>query len=499
MLIYKIHPAIGVARVGDHPDKFFVGPEAPGQPGMEIPDGDGPETSIANGSYKESGRIKRQAARFRIFEYDQVGGSQTLIREITAADATITWTVVLVNRKAALDHKPPLNGIDHRVAARQRNTSVVGAARAGLVIRDPRNQSITGRNQFGVKFDQGEFLGKKVYLGELRTDQDGRLLVLGGRGISASADGNQTLDFANNDNWHDDVSDGPVTATIKFTGDNERADEASAWVTVAPPDFAPGVGGIVTLYDVAFQAAIAQGFRAAAVKPSFRRHILPVILRATNLRFVGDQNDPATGSNFWGSLPRDPVALSSTATTAAAVALRSAVVEALTSPTIESVLKDAIIPDFLRTYLAQYKAGEFVSDLNTPVPALSASEALDRAALEACVGLNFFPGIEASQTMRKKIYAEAFRFDPTLPDVTAGFLTEVMACPWQADFEECRDEWWPSQRPDMVMTNPDQIPGSRAKWAQGVNSRDDMVSKWSTLPFVVPTTSAAGETVFVKQ
>ena len=34
--VYKIHPAIGVARVGNHPDAFFVGPEAPGSAGVEI-------------------------------------------------------------------------------------------------------------------------------------------------------------------------------------------------------------------------------------------------------------------------------------------------------------------------------------------------------------------------------------------------------------------------------------------------------------------------------
>ena len=27
MAVYKIHPAIGIARVGNHPDAFFVGPE----------------------------------------------------------------------------------------------------------------------------------------------------------------------------------------------------------------------------------------------------------------------------------------------------------------------------------------------------------------------------------------------------------------------------------------------------------------------------------------
>ena len=53
---YAIHPGIGIARVGNSPDEYFIGPEAPG----EVPDPDG--------GYKDSaGRIKRQAARFRIY------------------------------------------------------------------------------------------------------------------------------------------------------------------------------------------------------------------------------------------------------------------------------------------------------------------------------------------------------------------------------------------------------------------------------------------------
>ena len=50
----RIYPSIGVARLGDSLDQFFVGPEAPGCP----PNPDG-------GFKDPEGRIKRQAARFR--------------------------------------------------------------------------------------------------------------------------------------------------------------------------------------------------------------------------------------------------------------------------------------------------------------------------------------------------------------------------------------------------------------------------------------------------
>ena len=81
-----IHPAVGVARVGDSPDEYFLGPE---QPGAE-------ETPA---SYKDqAGRVKRQAVRFRIFAYDE---SDTVIGELTADDAEIAWTVHLVTGMGA--------------------------------------------------------------------------------------------------------------------------------------------------------------------------------------------------------------------------------------------------------------------------------------------------------------------------------------------------------------------------------------------------------------
>ena len=60
--LYKIHPAIGIARVGNSPDEFFIGPERIG----EEPD--------PPGGFKDAQcRVKRQAARFRIFAHHDDG------------------------------------------------------------------------------------------------------------------------------------------------------------------------------------------------------------------------------------------------------------------------------------------------------------------------------------------------------------------------------------------------------------------------------------------
>lgn len=80
--IYKIHPSIGIARVGNSPTQFFIGPEIPGVPPMEIVNGQ--ERPLQK--YKDKhGLIKRQAARFRVFEYEQnEEGVISSGREITA-------------------------------------------------------------------------------------------------------------------------------------------------------------------------------------------------------------------------------------------------------------------------------------------------------------------------------------------------------------------------------------------------------------------------------
>src|SRR5262245_33056656 len=82
----KIFPSIGIARLGNS-DQFFIAPELPGVH----------ETPF--GGYKDAQcRIKRQAARFRVFGFDAGGNLQ---QEITSADAQISWTVQLANTKAA--------------------------------------------------------------------------------------------------------------------------------------------------------------------------------------------------------------------------------------------------------------------------------------------------------------------------------------------------------------------------------------------------------------
>src|SRR5260370_24662505 len=181
----KIHPAIGIARLGNSATGFFIGPEKPGVSPR-------PRSGYRDAQH----RMKRQAARFRLFGYDKNG---KVVKEITSADAKIVWTVHLANSKAEWKRFEGLNA-----NAPRRNAGV--ADRASLII-DPGAHSLSGPNK-NEKFNTGKFLGKAVPLGEARTDSKARLLVLGGFGRSASPANKPLTTFANNNGWHDDVADG---------------------------------------------------------------------------------------------------------------------------------------------------------------------------------------------------------------------------------------------------------------------------------------------------
>ena len=104
-------------------------------------------------------------------------------------------------------------------------------------------------------------------LGEIRTDDDGRLLVLGGFGNSGSPSNNALGGFGDSDEWHDDVSDGPVTATVTVGGQTFTA--AGAWVIVAPPKFAPPIDNVFRSGTMLFDV-VRQGRAAAACRPRRR-------------------------------------------------------------------------------------------------------------------------------------------------------------------------------------------------------------------------------------
>jgi hypothetical protein len=564
--IYRIHPGMGVARVGNaepasglpdqSTDHFFIGPELPGVAA---------NFDSAQGEFrpfKLAGKVKRQAARFRVWEYERVEGIITPVREVNldAPDVVeVRWTVHLANRKASFFEFDGPSGEANDFAGRSdvRNHLVPAAERAARLEIDPRERSIGGVDARREVFENTNSDIPIRTLGEIRTDDSGRLLVLGGLGEAGSSHrlppphwGDYSLgDYANNDAWFDDVSDGPVRATLIVrdeAGEEHEVEAEPAWVLVAPPDFAPAVGNIVTLNDVFVDLAVRemtlpadeallqtggelawlaeakadwQGDRFASWKPSFRRDIAPLFLRTARLDGVLKEarrrHTDLEDLTELSALPGD-------------AELREDIFDQLRDPEDGSQRRrrmprllgdryeDTNDPErFLPltrvhyAMLRQWSAGKFVDDWSG-APAQSnviTPAGLDRAALEHTVGGGFFPGIEASWLIRNPgVYRRPWRVEPGTAvgpvSVGAGFFSQQMALPWHADFWACKKEvhgsltfgWWPGQRPDDVYVVSAGGQRRSKEWTRGgVDDYQPMVDEWSTRGFVVQEGSRLNE------
>ena len=382
----------------------------------------------------------------------------------------------------------------------------------------PGPQRISGPNQPMQKVVATFMETVSVQLGDLLTDSDGRLIVLGGHGTSQSHDGRRLSekddDFADNDGWCDDTSDGSIAATVRLNGDTATVAADSAWVIVAPPDFAPAIENVVTLYDLVYDmmATLDRSLAVtAATKVSFTTDIYPILRRVSNMHWVSDFAAGGHGTDSGGHFISQLDAL---AGNDPKNGRRQRVFQRLQNPNgsgtgdMPKLATEPGIPGVPLTRV-QYKQmerwakGTFDADWTgsapTPLPfdqlpAKDQPHALDRAALEGCVGGPFFPGIEVGQIMLdKKTYQKERPFRINIAR-HPGELTARMAVPWQADFFACESDrhvsmdWWPGQRPDQVFRG-----AHRARWRLGVSGMNEMVARWSQLGFVVE--KRTGETV----
>jgi L-Lysine epsilon oxidase N-terminal/L-lysine epsilon oxidase C-terminal domain len=512
---FRIYPSIGVARVGDCTDSFIIGPEAPGVA----------PTGPFRGSDK---RLKPQAARFRIYKVEiDAQENETVTKEVVpSSQIKVTWSVSLANRKAAgsqiidtLERKPAPGrrnkNLDRKKLVIAADGSVTGTNTAGPVL--------AGGIEFAAPGTSGPAVGD-IKLAALRTDDKGRLLVVGGPGTSDSPVNAPCDSFADNDGWYDSVSDGPVSATLRIDGQDHPV--VPAWVLISVPRFAPNNYGIVTWFDQALSMARtdADGRFNSPRTTSFTRDIYPILRRADDLSglhgtahangTIRPLSDAARIASFSDQLRRQRVQrrltkLGDDASTPEAV-------PDTTMPRLNSGANPHPGgPTFTFLSLTRYQLAHIDNWVNgnfdmdwpgsppTPVPfdqipVARQALALCEAALEACVGGSFYPGIEGTYDIaRATTYhpqsnlRREFRVDPSHP---AGFLTEKMALPWQADFADCGDFWWPSQRPDDIVTEG----GEEERWDRGIrgtmqNAHLSMVERWSLLGIV--TRDAAGKFV----
>lgn len=485
----RVYPPIGIARVGNATgsDDYVIGPEVIGGP-PTLPDGR-PARYLAD-FRTHTGEIKRQAARFRVFAHLKDGS----IAEVTIATAQIEWRIAVANLKAgwyefnqAMDLP---RGLSQDARRRNENLKVPGGRASFDIVPLPRQ--IAGANAPAVKFDDGIFCRTPIYLGEVRTDSDGHLLFLGGLGASAPfRKGLRPVTFANNVGWHDDVADGPVWATVTFPDGATIAAEPG-YVVVTPPNFAPGLFGVMTLDDTVREVFQAQNWLQTPSSTSFTQDIWPIFERLTGLQWINhglfvihglgsplDARNPTTIDRL-----RDP--------SAANQHWRRSIFALFRDPSAEGPVEQSKLPQIYGdgvdtpndalallpvlptqyAHLRRWAAGSFADDWPgaPPVPPMFADLTpqqqvmhLERAPLHDCLGGPFHPGIEITWVARiPLLWKRAYRLKvldtdgPARQDygdvltpavcigpggpfdgVAAGAITRFLGVPWQTDGASC--------------------------------------------------------------
>tara|TARA_R110000868_G_scaffold97614_2_gene268478 strand:- start:90777 stop:92801 length:2025 start_codon:yes stop_codon:yes gene_type:complete len=425
-----IYPAIGISRVGGSP-KWFYAPEVPGLPAN-------PEGGFKDGEQL----IKKQVQRFRVYAFDD---QDRVIGEVTADDdTTIEWHVHVANTKAAwygfnnpLDNKELAPGLPGQM----RNQYFVSDAdREKMLVIDPGNKKISGKS---INYDgkmpehsmDGHFYNtERVNLGQLRTDDAGRLLVVPGDGKSNSPVNAAITSFADNDGWHDDWCDGPVTAKVTLS-DGSEMDAESAWIACVGPNFAPEIPPVTTLHDVIDDLNVTQGWSQSPTTPlSFRKYIYPTFRRLALMEWLTNEANLRQGWLGVGNFS-DPAYIAKIADPSESNrAFRHNIFKKFRDPYNDGpnaykderlkmpfMLGDGInydgsplqwfqFPKLQYSYLKSWADGDFVDDFeNSQSDAITTLDdievalqpaALTEAALEPCSGGAFHPGVELTYYLR---------------------------------------------------------------------------------------------------
>ena len=287
---FRIYPSIGITRMGNGPaekDQVIFSPEIPWANLYETD----------NEYLTKTGQLKKQAQRFYIYECDEHGNPT---RRIYEDEFDIEWSVEVANKKpfwydfnnsldlSMLAHNQNLSPtfvtekLAPGVSAKRINPNVLNQELRTENGYDYRKELVNHPDRESVNIDEkrrvfhGEFPSKRggrfsqlarslntsskqVDLGTIEYDE-GTLIFYPADGISASLNPSDlNTDFADNSNWYDDICDGRVTARICNKNTGEVFDltdkESSAWVASAPPDYAPQIQPISTMFDLVTGAA----------------------------------------------------------------------------------------------------------------------------------------------------------------------------------------------------------------------------------------------------
>lgn len=520
--IFRIHPAIGIARVGNS-EEYYLGPETMagmegetvGDPmgGLPIKPGQETQTITSDDLRDQNGLLKRQAARFKIYGYsdDEIKkypsgagneikvGSTIDVNGVSKTVKSILWQVHLANKKANswIEPEQGVSAYNGDVTPFVRNPSFPGSAPMKVVSEEDQtcsnSQEIfsetarreklvidagphvvqmgeqikfdgTSQNQYIAMGTAGPVVTKVTYprqfpvyptsapktevidtLGEMLTDEYGRLIVLGAYGKASGFEGNGVYSpdvpleqAVNNDGWFDDTSDGPVNAVIVFTDGSSHEVEGSAWVVTSDPSYAPQVPNVVSLWEDMYNTwvenfalepsmydptastdtpvsnpafSLGKGYNLN-YQPDYENQIRP-ILNAAHLQMWAT-NLVASGQGAHDTVAKQPMKgdkwveimnfmrnpnLSNNENqqngTRMPLSLGDSVLDDPNNP-------NSRVQDFLAISRTQYflMYNWLINDTVTTGTAIGPGEKLDRNVLGNCLGGRFSPGIEMTFIIR---------------------------------------------------------------------------------------------------
>ncbi|MCO7189563.1 MULTISPECIES: LodA/GoxA family CTQ-dependent oxidase [unclassified Pseudoalteromonas] len=265
--------------------------------------------------------VKKQAQNFYIYQCDE-NGNPTEKLKLEAGDK-VTWHVEVANKKSfwydynnALDLSLMTEGTGnlsqnvskHRLApaqtAKRRNPNVIThGLRRQLVIASQGCVSSEADTQVPLrgKFPANEPDSQNrlsdllnmsqrhnVLQGTIECSREGVMTFFAGDGISqALSPSSLNTDFADNSNWFDDICDGRVTAVVELkNGDTFTIDSESdsAWVATTPPDYAPQIEPLVTMYDMVSGASLKEK-ELAQLNTQFS-DVFPILYRLYRMQWV---------------------------------------------------------------------------------------------------------------------------------------------------------------------------------------------------------------------
>ena len=544
--VFRVHPTINFARFGTS-EEFFLSPEtAAGMPlegtdttgGLPIKKGTENEFISSQDLRDQEGKLKKQAARFRIYTYDIEGedqypggqGSEIRIGTTLADGRTVTdlvWSVHIANKKAAAYNVVNNKGVeayaDGQVPQRrnpEEHGDINAPTRLNKLMIDPGPRVVSAKNKDHVHFntttlpsyvnENGDIIHYKKdqypvrfpgdvndelfepngaidTLGEILTDDEGRLLVLPSPGNAVGQYDEygvpiQMTGDLNNVGWYDAAADGPVSVTIKFD-DGSTAQAFGGWVVCGDPAYAPQIRNVVSTWDDVYDTWVRNlnlqpelyngSFYNPEYLPSFAQDIKPVFIASTLQRWtanlpemalrahaavdaINENDDPdrtiMAGLNFLRNPNADE-------TNVGAPLMPLSLGEAG-----RSFLTVTKTQYFL---LEQWSKNKFEKGKG---PKLGPGEQLDMASLANCLGGRYVPGIEVSYTVRSPdIYIQDWKSSGSGPfrikhkaldyakatddapflssgwiplhDMTDGLepgdVSKFMAIPWQTDYNSC--------------------------------------------------------------